>query len=129
MFWDFPLWEGDARGKKSDLGEPFRRIRHIRRRPVGAQQVDPLGEAFHLTADVRMGNIRIDLRRAYILMSKQFTDGFDGYSRATGGAINASTRSLLRRVSRKRSRSKILQIFDRYRLSVSGWCIRWSGED
>ena len=84
MFWDFPLWEGDARGKKSDLGEPFRRIRHIRRRPVGAQQVDPLGEAFHLTADVRMGNIRIDLRRAYILMSKQFTDGFDGYSLRKG---------------------------------------------
>lgn len=67
-------------GVKSDLGEPFRRIRHIRRRPVGAQQVDTLREAFHLTADVRMGNIRIDLRRAYILMSKQFTDGFDGYS-------------------------------------------------
>ena len=84
MFWDFPLWEGDARGKKSDLGEPFRRIRHIRRRPVGAQQVDTLREAFHLTADVRMGNIRIDLRRAYILMSKQFTDGFDGYSLRKG---------------------------------------------
>ena len=31
-----------------------------------------------------MGNIRIDLRRAYILMSKQFTDGFDGYSLRKG---------------------------------------------